>query len=249
MQSESNIGPSVRGRPKFTATRWSLVLAAQGDDTVQAASALAELCRIYWYPLYAFVRRMGRTPEEAEDLTQEFFGRVIERSYFDAAVQAKGRFRAFLLTAFRHFLANEWDKARAQKRGGGATILSIDQQMAEERFDLEPADPATPEMLFERQWALTVIEQSLGRLEQELAAEGKNEWFDALKSSLTLQDQQMSHAELAARMGMSESAVKVTLHRLRKRYRALLRETIAQTVASPDEVDEEIRHLFKIFSS
>jgi RNA polymerase sigma factor (sigma-70 family) len=249
MDNGGHEGVSRSGRQGFEATRWSLVLAAQGDDTVKAGNALAELCRVYWYPLYAFVRRMGRTSEEAEDLTQEFFARVIEHSYFDAAAQAKGKFRTFLLTAFRHFLANEWDKTRAQKRGGGVPVLSIDQQQAEERFDLEPADPASPEKLYERQWALTVLEESLSQLEQELIAEGRHELFDALKSSLALQDRQMTYTELATRLGMTESSVKVTLHRLRKRYRALLRSTIEQTVSSPAEVDEEIRHLFTIFSN
>ena len=232
---------------RFHDTRWSLVLAAQADDTLLADDALEQLCKTYWYPLYMFVRRKGKTPEEAEDLTQAFFARVIEKRYLDVADQEKGKFRTFLLCAFKRFLANAHDHERALKRGGGQLLLSIDQVQAEKWYGLEPSDGITPEKLYQRRWAMMLIEQTLASLEAEMRAADKLELFEALKRSLTLSDAQTSYPELNERLGMSVSAIKVAVHRLRKRYRNQLRAQIAETVASPDEVDAEIAYLFSVF--
>jgi len=228
----------------FAPTRWSVVLAAaRGGQSACAADAMGELCRIYWYPIYAYVRRHGHDTHEAEDLTQEFFARLLAKDYLAGVAREKGKFRAFLLTSLRHFLANERDRAQAQKRGGGRIILPLDALTAEQRYRLEPADTSTPEKLFERQWALTVLEQVLDRLQAEFAAGGKEPFFAALKRFLTGDGASSSYAEIGAEFGMSAGAVKVAVHRLRRRYRDLLREEIAQTVASADDVDEEIRYL------
>jgi RNA polymerase sigma factor (sigma-70 family) len=218
---------------RFGETRWSLVLAAQGQDSVLADEALAVLCGRYWYPLYAFVRRKGKRPEQAEDLTQEFFARVIEKRYLDIADRERGKFRTFLLSAFKHRLANEHDKECAQKRGGGQHLLSIDQAQAEKWYGLEPADVTTPEKLYQRRWAMMMIEQTLASLEAEMRAADKLELFEALKCSLSLSDAQTSYQQLSEKLGMSVSAIKVAVHRLRKRYRNQLREHIAQTVPRP----------------
>jgi RNA polymerase sigma factor (sigma-70 family) len=228
----------------FAATRWSVVLAAaRGGDSPPAADALAELCRTYWYPLYAYIRRRGYETHEAEDLTQDFFTRLLAKDYLAGVAREKGKFRSFLLVALKHFLANEWDRAQAQKRGGGKAIIALDALTAENRYRLEPADTLTPERLFEQQWALTVLEQTLDRLQAEFVANGKRELFETLKRFLTGDGQPSSYAEVGAELGMSAGAVKVAVHRLRRRYRQLLRDQIAQTVASPDEIDEEIHYL------
>jgi RNA polymerase sigma factor (sigma-70 family) len=228
----------------FAATRWTLVLAAaRGDVTPRSREAMEELCRLYWYPLYAYVRRRGHEAHEAEDLTQEFFLRLLAKNYLADLDPQKGKFRAFLLTSLKHFLANEWDRTHAQKRGGREVVISLDALKAESRYQLEPAHDLTPEKLFERQWALAVLDQVLVRLQAEFAAEGKQTVFDQLKPFLAAGRQAGGHAEAAARLGMTEGAVKTAVHRLRRRYRQLLREEIAQTVADPEEIDEEIRYL------
>lgn len=231
------------GPSDFAATRWTLVLsAARGGHTPRAAAAMAELCAIYWYPLYAFIRRRGHDAHEAEDLVQEFFARLLARNDLAGVAPEKGKFRSFLLAAVKHFLANEYDRAHAQKRGAQERVISLDALAADSRWRLEPAHDLTPEKLFERRWALAVVEQVLARLQAELAVAGKGALYEALKGFLVGGETE-SHAEAGARLGMSAGAVKVAVHRLRRRWRELLREEIAQTVADPAEIDEEIRYL------
>lgn len=224
------------------------MLAAGRDDSTQAHAALENLCQAYWYALYAFVRHLGKTPHDAQDLVQCFFAACIEKNYLADANREKGRFRSFLLLALKRFLANEWDKARAQKRGGQHAVLSLDSLTAEERYALEPADHLTPDKLFDRRWAMTVLENVLKRLREEQAQAGRLGAFEHLKECLTSGGRGTPYAELAARLGTSEGAVKVSVHRLRRRYRALLEEEIANTVSSPAEVEEERRHLLLALS-
>lgn len=231
------------GAREFRTTHWSVVLLACRDDTVQAGPALAELCSNYWYPLYAYARRLGRTAEDAQDLTQEFFARLIERQWLNSADQAKGRFRSFLLAAFKHFLSVEWHRERALKRGGGQTLVSFDGMEAEERYQVEPPDTTTPEALYDRRWALAVLDQALARLEAEQRADGHAGRFEALKDCLLGEPGGETLAALGARLGCSEDAMKSTVRRLRDRYRAYVREAIAQTVDGPEGVDEELRSL------
>ena len=228
----------------FATTRWSVVLAAGHSDTTQARAALEKLCQTYWYPLYAYVRRRGHSPEDAQDLTQEFFAQVLENDFLAKADPTLGRFRSFLLAAMNHVLSNEWKKASAKKRGGGHALLSLDWAAAEERFDLEPADPAAPDRIFDKQWALTLLGEVLDRLEREYQSEGKADLFAALKQTLTGTRESLPYAELAARLHMNEGAVKVAVHRLRKRYRELIRDEIAGTLDGGQDVAAEMRHLF-----
>ena len=236
-------------RSVFLTTRWTVVCAAGAAQDTDARSALAELCRTYWYPLYAFVRRQGRNPEDAQDLTQAFFARLIAKRDLAGVDRAKGRFRSFLLAAMKHFLANEWDKARALKRGGGAHVTSLDAGDAETRYLREPADPETPERIFERRWALALLDEVLRRLRADYASRGQAALFDGLKESLAGGGGAEGHAAAAHRLGMNEGAVKVAAHRMRRRYRDLLREEIVRTVDRPEEVDGELRHLFGVLSS
>ena len=229
----------------FAATRWSLVRAAGADSTLRARKALEQLCRLYWPPLYAFVRRCGSPPHDAQDLVQGFFLQLLAKDALGAVDPRKGKFRSFLLAALKHYLSNERDRARAQKRGGGALPVSIDEQDAEGRYLREPADPMTPEKLYERRWALTVLEQALARVRKEYAAAGRSALFDQLKDGLAGGEKGPAQAEIAGRLDMTPGAVKVAAHRLRKRYREILREEIADTVSGPDEIEEEIRHLFR----
>ena len=203
---------------------------------------MAELCRIYWYPLYAYIRRRGHDNHAAEDLTQEFFARLLAHDFLASVDRRKGKFRAFLLACVKHFLADQWDHVQAQKRGGGQRVISLDGLDAEARYRLEPADELTPEKLFEKQWALAVLERVLARLEGESAAGGKASLFAVLKETLS-GSRPGDYAEFAVRLGMSEGAVKVAVHRLRHRYRELVREEIADTVACPEEIEGEIRYL------
>jgi RNA polymerase sigma-70 factor (ECF subfamily) len=232
----------------FTTTHWSVVVRAAENLSPESAEALAGLCRAYWYPLYVFVRRKGHSPQDAQDLTQEFFARLIEKNSVRAADRDKGRFRSFLLGALDHFLANEWRDARRLKRGGGRALFSLDDDTAEERYRLEPADQTTPERLYERRWALSLLEQSLARLEQECAAEGKRALFEAVKGLLAGERLPGGYADLARELQMSEGALTTAVHRLRRRYGELLRAQIAQTVSSPDEIGAELRHLFAALS-
>lgn len=224
-------------------------MAARDPAATQSRDALAALCATYWYPLYAFVRRLGHSPEDAQDLTQEFFARLLEKHYLDAVQRDKGRFRSFLLASLKHFLANEWDKVQAQKRGGGQSFIRLDDTSAESRYKLEPRDEASADKLFERRWALTLLDRVLARLREEHAATGKARQFDALKAFIGGERGAEGYAAVGAVLGMSEANVKVTVHRLRKRYRDLLRDEIAQTVGSEAEVEDEIRHLFSALSA
>jgi RNA polymerase sigma factor (sigma-70 family) len=230
---------------QFAPTHWSVVLAAAGRaDSTHARDALEKLCRNYWLPIYVFVRRQGRSLHDAQDLTQEFFARLLEKNYLAGAQREKGRFRSFLLASVKHFLANEWDKATAQKRGGGKIPIPIDTALGESSFGLEPADAVTADKIYERRWALALLEQVLRRLREEYTHDGKEKQFEQLKPTLTEASCSVPYAEIALRLGTSEGAVKVAVHRLRQRYRELLRAEIADTVASPGEVDDEIRNLF-----
>jgi RNA polymerase sigma-70 factor (ECF subfamily) len=232
----------------FAPTRWSVVLAAGGTTSVPAQDALATLCQAYWYPLYAYVRRQGHAPHDAEDLTQEFFRRLLEKQYLAGIRQEGGRFRSFLLTALKRFLANEWDRSRARKRGGGQTVVSLDCAEAESRLNLEAAHDLTADRIYERQWAQTLLEQVLAELRAEYNAAGRGALFDAIGGSLSQPRGAMPYADIAVRLNTTEAAVKMAVRRLRARYRELLRATIAQTVSDPEEIEEEIRHLFATFS-
>jgi len=233
----------------FVTTHWSAVLAARGGGSREAEAALAELCRTYWYPLFAYIRRRGHDPHEAEDLTQSFFERLLEKHYLRNLTPGMGRFRSFLLASLRHFLANEWHRAQTGKRGGGKQCFSLDDENAEARYQRELADNVTPETLFERGWALTVLEQVLARLRAEFAAGEKADLFDQLKAFLSAELPEGSYAAAARRTGLSEGAVKVAVHRMRRRYGALLRAQIADTVDDPGEVEAEVRHLIGVLAA
>jgi RNA polymerase sigma factor (sigma-70 family) len=235
--------PSEGG--SFATTRWSVVLAAGGDTAGKADEALAILCRTYWYPLYAYLRHRGIDYHEAHDLTQAFFARLLEKNFLQTVQKDRGRFRSFLLVSLKHFLANEWDRQRAQKRGGGRAVISLDLEDAEHRYGLEPSHDMTPDMIFDRRWALILIDQALQRLRSELAAAGKTRLFERCKDFLTGAGDG-SYQEAAAGLEMTEGAVKVMVHRMRRRFRDLLREQIAETVGDPAEIDEEIRHLISV---
>lgn len=231
----------------FVTTHWSVVAAAGRNDTTRAQAALEQLCRSYWHPLYHFVRRRGYSADDAQDLTQEFFARLIQRHAVAAACPQKGRFRSFLLASLKNFLADEWDKARAQKRGGGLA-LPLDFRTEETRLETEPVAASTPESAYEKRWAIALLEQVYQRLEQEFGAQGKADQFAALRVALSGARSAVPYAELGCQLGMSEGAVKVAVHRLRQRYRVLLRETIADTVAGPDEVEDELRYLLRVLA-
>jgi RNA polymerase sigma factor (sigma-70 family) len=228
----------------FVTTRWSIVLAAgTGAPSEVAHEALRTLCETYWYPLYAFLRSRGHDPEDAEDLTQAFFARLLEKQSLRHADPARGRFRSFLLTSLKHFAANEYQRGAAQKRGGGAATISLEFERGEGRFQLEPATSETPESSFDRAWAFALLERVIARLEAEMAATGRAPQFVRLKAYLTGDEPQTSYAEAARDLGASAGAIKVAVHRLRRRFRDLIGDEIAQTVASPEEIEDELRHL------
>jgi DNA-directed RNA polymerase specialized sigma24 family protein len=237
-------GESGSSAESFPATHWSVVLQAGQSTSPQAAEALETLCRTYWYPLFAYIRRKGHDPEEARDLTQEFFARLLKKNYVAHADAARGKFRSFLLTALNRFLANEWRRAQTGKRGGGRTPISLDDTTAERRYGLELVNDETPERIYERRWALTLLDQAFGRLRAEMAASGKSRHFDQLSGLLTSQATRKERAAAGAPLEMTAGAVAVAVHRLRQRYHDLVCEEIAHTVASPAEVDNEIRWLF-----
>ena len=239
--------PELAGRPPvFVTTHWSVVLSARQKDSPDSLAALETLCVSYWYPLYAYVRRQGHSPHDAQDLTQEFFARLLEKDYLKAADREKGRFRTFLIVALKRFLANEWDRVRAQKRGGGQHLLSLDAELAEERYRIEPAEGASAEKVFERRWALTLLERSMTRLREEFVKSGKTSDFEHLKACLTAGRGEISYAEIGTALGLNEGAVRVAVHRLRKRYREIFREEIAHTVSGPEEIDAEVRYLMGV---
>jgi RNA polymerase sigma-70 factor (ECF subfamily) len=241
---DRTFGSSPGGSPLFAPTQWSVVLAAGRGSRGGVRSALAALCQTYWHPLYYYIRRRGYRAEEAQDLTQEFFARLLEKDYLQAADPQRGRFRSFLAASVNHFLANEWDHARARKRGGGRKPIPLDGDDAEARYSLEPAHTLTAERLFERQWALTLLDVVLAELRQQAGREGKQVVFERLREFLGGPGPGASYGQAAADLGMTEAAVKTAVYRLRRRYRRLLRDRIAQTVASADDIDDEIRHLF-----
>jgi RNA polymerase sigma factor (sigma-70 family) len=232
---------------QFRNTHWSAVVRAGGGDWAEAGAALEELCRQYWSPLYAFARRQGHTRAEAEDLTQAFFERLLERNFVARADPNKGRFRTFLLTLFRRFLANEWDREHRQKRGGFQTSLSLDTAWAESRYGSDPVQGDAPDVVFQRQWAQSLLEQVMRRLQSEYVESGRARLFERLDACLTRDDTALRYAEIAPELGLTEAAVKMAMQRLRGRYRTLLREEIAKTVAAPEEVEAELQELFAAF--
>ena len=239
--AKTNTSPGV-----FATTHWSVVLAAGQKDSLHAAAALDQLCRAYWYPLYAYVRRRGYSPEDAQDGTQSFFARLLEGDLLPHASPQRGRFRSFLLTALENFLADAHDRATARKRGSGQTPVSLDALDGEARYALEPVDEVSPDKLFKHRWATTVLEGAWTRLEAEYAADGKSEVFHELRRFNSAIESAPGYAEAAARLGMPENTVKSLVHRMRKRYRTLLRAEITRTVADPAEVDEDIRFLLRV---
>ena len=232
----------------FATTRWTVVLSAGNPSSPHAATALESLCRTYWYPLYAYIRRRGHSPPDAQDLTQEFFAQLLEHHWIARADRHKGRFRSFLLMAMNRFLANEWDKAKTLKRGGRVRRVPLPLDTAETRYTQEPADTSTPEQVFEKQWVLALLETVLRHLRKHYARDGKASLFDTLKPCLIGSRELQPYAVIAAELGMTEGAVKVAVCRLRERYRELLKEEIAYTVASPGDVEEELRHLFRVLA-
>jgi RNA polymerase sigma-70 factor (ECF subfamily) len=237
---------TLTGPSEFPTTRWTLVVAASDPNRKEVRSALASLCENYWYPLYAYLRRRGYPADQAQDLTQEFFIRVLEGRYLDRADPEKGRFRAFLLTSLKFFVADERDRNRAQKRGGGA-LLPLEFSSGEERYQREPAHDETPERIFERRWALSVLDRVVEKLRDEFVRHGRPEHFERLKVFL-LGHSDAPYAALAHEMNTSEGALKVAIHRLRKRYRELFRQEIADTVADPAEVESELRFLATVLT-
>lgn len=235
------------GQQQFATTHWSLVSAAKANELNQtrAREALEELCRAYWYPLYAFVRNRGYSAVDAQDLVQAFFARIIETGGFASAERERGRFRSYLLGAMKHFLANEWHRAQAQKRGGRVQLVEWDALEPEARYAGASEQSDNPEHLFDREWALETISGALQALRDEMTKAGKSEQFDVLKGSLT-GEEELPREEIAARLDMSESAVKVAVHRLRRRYRKLLRAAIAETVSNEADLDDEMRYLVAV---
>jgi len=241
----TSTGPEPPQRSVFVTTHWSVVLTASGADTTRAHEALSSLCETYWYPLYAYARRRGHSPEDAQDLTQEFFARLLEKHWLARADREKGKFRSFLLMAMKRFLANEWDKAQTLKRGGHVRLVPFQFDTAETRYSQEPADTSTPDQVFEKQWALTLLQSVLQRLRADYVQDGKGQLFAALEPSLIGSRETQPYATLAAELGMTEGAVRMAVKRLRDRYRRCLKDEIAKTVAASADVDEELRHLFR----
>ena len=234
---------------RFATTRWSLVLAAGKRTDTRSAEALSGLCEMYWHPVYAFIRRQGYGADEGADLTQEFFARVLEKNYFHDVDPARGRFRAFLCASIRHFLSNERDRARTLKRGGNQPPISFDVETAEGWYQLEPRDDLTPEKLFDRRWALTLLDRVLARLRDEHLSTGKAELFDHLKGFLNGESAEVPYADVAKALEMTDGAVKVAVHRLRRRFRDTLIQELAETVSDPAEIDAEIEYLLKAVST
>ncbi len=249
MQTEGTHFDSETRKAIFATTHWSAVLEAGKGDSPAASAALEELCRTYWYPLYAFVRREGHSPEEAEDLTQSFFQRLLQKDYVKLADPARGKFRSFLLSALKNFLKNEWARSTRQKRGGGCAPVNWDRQTAEHRYALALVDQLTPEKIFEKQWAITLLEHVLGRLQEEQIEAGRERFFEEVKGWLWGDKGEMAYAELAGQLRLTESALKSAVHRLRLRYRELLREEIGRTVATPLEIQKELEGLMAVLRS
>jgi RNA polymerase sigma-70 factor (ECF subfamily) len=238
--------PASQSAAWFATTHWSVVLDAKGNDSPRANEALEELCQIYWPPVYAFIRRNGFNPADAQDLTQEFFYRLMSKEYLGHLQDQRGKFRSFLLTFVKHFLSDERDKAAAQKRGGGQTLFSLSDTAGEDLFQVETATQSSPDQLFERNWAQTVLQQALHRLAKEYRDSGKADLYEKLKDVQPGEHGPLSYAEIGLGLGMSETAVKSAVHRLRRRHREILREEIAHTVTRPEDVDDEIRYLITL---
>ncbi|MFT4639339.1 MAG: RNA polymerase sigma factor (sigma-70 family) [Verrucomicrobiales bacterium] len=224
----------------FLQTRWTIVRHAQGDDPDAAFDALAALCQTCWAPLYAFVRRSGKSPHDAEDLTQAFFARLLEKDHLATVGEEKGKLRSFLLVLMKRFMANDWERGQAQKRGGGVIHVSMDQEFGEAQFKLEPADDDTPERAFDRLWAMTLLDNVRRAMQSEYEKSGRLRTFEALKNSLSWRSGDTSYSEIAKELECSEGAVKAAVHRMRKRYRKLLEKAIADTVSDEEAVQEEL---------
>ena len=244
--SESD--PKPDQNPIFLSTHWSVVLRAGRSDSPECQAALAELCKNYWFPLYSFARRQGCDLHSAQDLTQEFFGRLIEKNYLGVADRRRGRFRWFLLTAFKCFLANEWDRSQAQKRGGGKQIVSFDGMTAEERYLHEPQETLTADQIYDRRWATDLLAGAHARLKTEYAEAGRIDRFTHLEAYLPGGHPTLSQAEVGQALGLTEGTVKQEVFKVRRRFGELLREAVAQTVATPDEIDDEIQYLIDVIS-
>jgi len=243
MPQDRAMNRAAPGDGRFATTHWSVVLSASRPESAHYHQALESLCKTYWFPLYAYLRRHGYDTHQAEDHTQAFLAGLLEKHGLRLAEPKRGKFRSFLLAALKHFLANERARAGAQKRGGGLKALSLDCENAEAQYALEPRDELSPEKLFERSWAMTVLDRAMTRLRAEASDAKKQDQFDCLKAYLTASEN-AAYRQTAAKLGLTEGAVRVAVHRLRRRYRELLRDEIAQTVESEDQIDEEIRHLF-----
>ncbi|MBI2946411.1 MAG: sigma-70 family RNA polymerase sigma factor [Verrucomicrobia bacterium] len=246
---DSTTTASLPQSPIFATTRWTVVLHAGNEHSTRHLDALALLCRSYWYPLYAFARRQGASPHDAQDLAQEFFARLLERNYLDRADPDKGKFRWFLLGAFKHFLSHERDRERALKRGGDRVHISLDELAAEQRYHLEPATQLSPEKLFERTWGTTLLDRVKEQLREHYQSAGKEERFRQLQCFLPGDYEKRPYAEVARELGISEGALRVELHRLKATFRQLLRTEIAHTVSTPAEIDEELRHLIEVLQT
>ena len=236
-------------REWFVTTSWTNLMLARQEGSPEAGPALEKLCETYWYPLYVYVRRKGHTAEDAEDLTQAFFTQILENNYLGAADRKKGKFRSFLLAALNHFLCNEWDYRKAAKRGGGKPVLSLDAKTPEDRYLLEPVTELSPEVIFENRWAQTVLDEARRRMESEYDSPKKREQFEQLNPFLTAEAGSAGYAEVAEKLGMNPNSVAVTVHRMRHRYGELVREEVARTVARPQEVDSEVRHLCDVLGA
>jgi RNA polymerase sigma factor (sigma-70 family) len=248
MSDNDHISPVRSGASKFATTHWSVVLSAVDSSSPQYKQSLKILCQTYWFPLYAYLRRHGYNTHEAQDCTQDFFMNMIEKDSLRLVNPDRGKFRSYILSALKHFMADRSDRARARKRGGGKTLFSLDLENAEDQYELEPVDQLSPERLFERMWALTLLQKAMNRLETEFSSMEKQKVFEQIVIYLAPAQEALSYHETAAKVDMTEGAVKVAVHRLRKRYQELLREEIAQTVSTEGEIDEEIQELFTALS-
>lgn len=246
MREETTESNAVAGA-QFRTTHWSVVVRAGHGNAPEAGPALNELCQVYWYPLYAFARRQGCGVAEAEDLTQAFFARLLEHNFIAQAEPDKGRFRSFLLVMFKRFLANEWHRQHAQKRGGFQSTIAIDADLAESRLGTEFKDNEPPDVLFDRQWALLLLDQVMNRLQREYVDTGRTRLFERLEACLTRDETALSYTKIAGELNLTEAAVKMAMQRLRARYRMILREEIARTVVSTDDIEAELRDLFAVF--
>ena len=245
-RSESNHDSESIHDQRFTTTHWSVILMAGQADSPQANEALERLCRTYWYPLYVYVRRQGNSPEDAQDLTQIFFSHLLEKNCFAKADRDRGKFRTFLLRSLKNFLVNQWKRSGRLKRGGGVEFLSMDANVAEDRYAAEPANTSNPDAAYEQRWAVTLIEQVLNTLRREYTAANKARLFEELKGLIWGDKSTACYAEIAGHLNLTEGTVKVAVHRLRQRFRELLRTEVAHTVARPEDVDDELRHLIAV---